>query len=235
MKNSLILFIYLILSLLIISCQDELSNNCPQSQLKGQLTQIAQKPIGIAINFKSKEEMIQFLSLLEKVKMSKADSIKVFELSLNSMNDSLGKCFVDQFRSNSSIRLLGSEDDVEICSDCVNNNPKGYVRYNLDWLRNFSANFTWTRNGEVDNVFSRLDGFFFGGSYVQDYWNQFGNLQPNGNVQLIIGGHWEIIVSVNGSLNFGYSHPVEELYITYNIVSGTYSISSIKPSTWKIH
>jgi hypothetical protein len=235
MKNSLILFIYLILSLLIISCQDELSNNSPQSQLKGQLTQITQKPIGIAINFKSKEEMIQFLSLLEKGKMSKADSIKVFELSLNSMNDSLGKCFVDQFRSNSSIRLLGSEDDVEICSDCVNNNPKGYVRYDLDWLRNFSANFTWNRNGEVDNVFSRLDGFFFGGSYVQDYWNQYGNLQPNGNVQLIIGGHWEIIVSVNGSLNFGYSHPVEELYITYNIVSGTYSISSIKPSTWKIH
>lgn len=235
MKNSLILFIYLILSLLIISCQDELSNNSPQSQLKGQLTQITQKPIGIAINFKSKEEMIQFLSLLEKGKMSKADSIKVFELSLNSMNDSLGKCFVDQFRSNSSIRLLGSEDDVEICSDCVNNNPKGYVRYDLDWLRNFSANFTWNRNGEVDNVFSRLDGFFFGGSYVQDYWNQYGNLRPNGNVQLIIGGHWEIIVSVNGSLNFGYSHPVEELYITYNIVSGTYSISSIKPSTWKIH
>lgn len=235
MKNPLILFIYLILSLLIISCQDELSNNSPQSQLKGQLTQLAQKPNGIAIDFKSKEEMIQFLSLLEKGKMSKADSIKVFELSLNSMNDSLGKCFVDQFRSNSSIRLLGSEDDVEVCSDCINNNPKGYVRYDLDWLRNFSANFTWNRNGEVDNVFSRLDGFFFGGSYVQDYWNQFGNLQPNGNVQLIIGGHWEIIVSVNGSLNFGYSHPVEELYITYNIVSGTYSISSIKPSTWKIH
>lgn len=235
MKNPLILFIYLIMSLLIISCQDELSNNSPQNQLKGQLTQLAQKPNGIAIDFKSKEEMIQFLSLLEKGKMSKADSIKVFELSLNSMNDSLGKCFVDQFRSNSSIRLLGSEDDVEVCSDCIINNPKGYVRYDLDWLRNFSANFTWNRNGEVDNVFSRLDGFFFGGSYVQDYWNQFGNLQPNGNVQLIIGGHWEIIVSVNGSLNFGYSHPVEELYITYNIVSGTYSISSIKPSTWKIH
>lgn len=235
MKNPLILFIYLILSLLLTGCQDELSNNSPQSQLKGQLTQLAQNPIEIAINFKSKGEMIQFLSLLEKGKMTKADSIKVFELSLNSMNDSLGKCFVGQFRSNSSIRLLGSEDDVEVCSDCVNNNPKGYVRYDLDWLRNFSANFTWNRNGEVDNVFSRLDGFFFGGSYVQDYWNQFGNLQPNGNVQLIIGGHWEIIVSVNGSLNFGYSHPVEELYITYNIVSGTYSISSIKPSTWKIH
>jgi hypothetical protein len=235
MRNPLMIIIYLISSSFLISCQDELPKINAQNELKGQITPLDKNFKVVAINFNSKEDMIQFLSLLEKDKITKSDSIKLFSLSLSSMSDSKGQSFINRFKSENKIQLLGSDDEIEICSDCVNNNPKGYVRYNLDWLRNFSANFTWNKNGEIDNVFSRLDGFFFGGSYVQDYWNQFGIIQPNGNIQLIIGGHWEIIVSVNGSLNFGYSHPMEELFITFNTVTGIYSITSVKPSAWKIN
>jgi hypothetical protein len=235
MKNPLILFIYLFSFSMLFSCQDELGGIKPQSVLKGQLIPLEKRPKGVAIIFKSTEEMIQFLSILEKDKLTKTDSVKLISLSLSSMSDSIRQTLFNHYNSENKIQLLGNTDDMEICTDCVNKDPKGFIRYNLDWLRNFSANFTWNKNGEVDNVFSRLDGFFFGGSYVQDYWNQFGNIQPNGNIQLIIGGHWEIIVSVNGSLNFGYSHPMEELYITYNTLTGVYSISSVKPSAWKIH
>lgn len=235
MKNPLILFIYLFSFSMLFSCQDELGGMKPQNVLKGELIPLEKRPKGVAIIFKSTEEMIQFLSILEKDKLTKTDSVKLISLSLSSMSDSIRQTIFNLYNSENKIQLLGNADDMEICTDCVNNNPKGFIRYNLDWLRNFSANFTWNKNGEVDNVFSRLDGFFFGGSYVQDYWNQFGNIQPNGNIQLIIGGHWEIIVSVNGSLNFGYSHPMEELYITYNTLTGVYSISSFKPSAWKIH
>ncbi|MFM1933434.1 MAG: hypothetical protein RL360_314 [Bacteroidota bacterium] len=235
MKNPLILFIYLFSISLLFSCQDDLSGIIPQNELKGQLVQIDKKPKGIVIDFKSTEQMIQFLSILEKDKLSKTDSLIVISISSSSMSDSIRQLLFKPYNYENKIQLLGNTDDMEICTDCINNNPKGFIRYNLDWLRNFSANFTWNKNGEVDNVFSRLDGFFFGGSYVQDYWNQFGNIQPNGNIQLIIGGHWEIIVSVNGSLNFGYSHPMEELYITYNTLTGAYTITSVKPSAWKIH
>jgi hypothetical protein len=235
MKKPLIILIYLIISSFLLGCQDEVILNNGNNELKGQLTQLPKKVNASAIDFNSKEEMIQFFSILEKGKLSKADSIKVFELSLKSMNDSTRQNFINQFLSDAKIQLLGSEDEIEICSDCLNNNnPKGSVRFNLDWLRNFSANFSWNRNGEIENVVSRLDGFFFGGSYIQDYWNQFGGLQPNGDLQFIIGGHWEIIVSVNGSLNFGDSHQIEEVYITYNTLTGNYFISSYKPTTWKI-
>ncbi len=235
MKNPLILFICLFSFSTLFSCQDELGGIKPQNALKGQLIPLEKRPNGVAIIFKSTEEMIQFLSILEKDKLTKTDSLKLISLSLSSMSDSIRQTLFNHYNSENKLQLLGNTDDMEICTDCVNKNPNGFIRYNLDWLRNFSANFTWNKNGEVDNVFSRLDGFFFGGSYVQDYWNQFGNIQPNGNIQLIIGGHWEIIVSVNGSLNFGYSHPMEELYITYNTLTGVYSISSVKPSAWKIH
>lgn len=234
MKNPLIISIYLIISSILLSCQDEAALNNPIYELKGQLTLLPKKANTIAIDFNSKEEMIQFLSLLEKGKLSSADSIKVFELSLKSMNDSLRQNFLNRFRSDTKIQLLGSEDEIEFCSDCLNNKPNGSIRFSTDWFRHFSANFSWNKNGEIENVTSRLDGFFFGGSYVQDYWNQFGSLQPNGDLQFVIAGHWEIIVSVNGSLNFGYSNRTEEMYITYNTITGYYSISSHKPSAWKI-
>lgn len=235
MKTPLILIIYFFSFSMLCSCQDELGGLKPLNGLKGELIQLENQPKDVAIIFKSTEEMIQFLSILEKDKLTKADSVKLISLSLSSLSDSIRQTLFNQYNTENKIQLLGNTDDIDFCTDCVNNNPKGFIKYNLDWLRNFSANFTWNKNGEVDNVFSRLDGFFFGGSYVQDYWNQFGNIQPNGNIQLIIGGHWEIVVSVNGSLNFGYSHPMEELYITYNILTGAYSISSVKPSTWKLH
>lgn len=97
MKNPLILFICLFSISLLFSCQDDLSGIMPQNELKGQLVQLDKKPKGIVIDFKSTEEMIQFLSILEKDKLTKTDSLIVIGLSSSSMSDSITQILFEPY------------------------------------------------------------------------------------------------------------------------------------------
>jgi hypothetical protein len=60
MKKPLIILIYLIISSFLLGCQDEVILNNGNNELKGQLTQLPKKVNASAIDFNSKEEMIQF-------------------------------------------------------------------------------------------------------------------------------------------------------------------------------